>query len=325
VPAWIKEGSAMFCAEQGVERTNFVFATTTGKDPEALINGLDGGHSLEDYPEDYLAFEYIEQTFGLEKVHAIIAGIVANKPHQEVIAQVLGVTYEEFCGTAKAYAVVKVQEWKNGTAGYSDFRKGIELFRNRKYSEAIAELDKAIAQCTEPHILAVAQYHAGRAHVIEGRLAEAGKYLEQVARATRHTVYADRAIYYPTLMLYTATVQKMDEASPDTLRQIEGNFQAVIRDFPYSGQVHECYYYLGHLYARTKDHKEAAMMFEAYTQAFKNGVYAQASYYNAALNLLELGEKEKALEMARKALKGHSEQVSKQAEELVARLEAEGK
>lgn len=105
LPPWLREGIALWVAEQGPERVRYYLGHGDYiEDPTLLLNGLEGAHELRDYPEDWLALDYLESRRGVAGVQRFAALLLDGRPWPEALAEVAGEDWPAFAVGARAHA-----------------------------------------------------------------------------------------------------------------------------------------------------------------------------------------------------------------------------
>jgi hypothetical protein len=108
VPAWLREGIAVWVAGQLEEKADPAIAhkLATHQDPASLMNGLETTpHTLDDYVEDALLFRYLEQTYGQQRVMMVLQAIVAGVPYKRVFERETGVSWQVLQTRVKAFSL----------------------------------------------------------------------------------------------------------------------------------------------------------------------------------------------------------------------------
>ena len=76
LPVWFHEGLAVYGANQGEQVMQSYVERFPSGSSSPLLNGLDGGHGALDYLEDYLAFKYVHDKLGVNKLHNLIREVI---------------------------------------------------------------------------------------------------------------------------------------------------------------------------------------------------------------------------------------------------------
>jgi hypothetical protein len=106
LPAWAREGAALYVADQGASRAR-ALATIVGIDASrerpvaALVDGLEGAHDLHDYYEDAAAFEVL----GEERAVAFARGLLKQADPGPLLKEVAGMTIARLDEAARGRAM----------------------------------------------------------------------------------------------------------------------------------------------------------------------------------------------------------------------------
>ncbi|MBI3272254.1 MAG: tetratricopeptide repeat protein [Planctomycetes bacterium] len=173
LPPWIREGLALWTAGQGPERVRYYLAHRDAlDDPGVLINGLDGPHGLRDYPEDFLAFDYVEARRGAEAVRRFAALLLDGRPWSAALAEATGEDWPAFQAAARVHARAALDRLAD--PGLADYR------RIAKLGDEPFPIERA-----QPLLGAARAFrasHAGSTHA-RGTLFFEGKALRALGRA----------------------------------------------------------------------------------------------------------------------------------------------
>jgi tetratricopeptide (TPR) repeat protein len=155
VPKWVREGFAIWVAEQGSWHlgTAYVQSAPSLADADAgarLVNGLGGAHGLDDYPEDYLAFAWVESEKGPVAMKAFAKRLLAAPDAEGAFAAAVGLPFAEALARARGFAEARVRRDLEGSRPYAEARKHFEAGRNVEAAEAYAAFLKA----APPHPMA---------------------------------------------------------------------------------------------------------------------------------------------------------------------------
>ncbi len=231
LPKWVREGLAVWAAGQGPGRVAF-WLTIHWEKPDpvaALLNGLENEkHSLEDYPEDYLAIAAIESEKGLEGVRAFVRLLAAGKNCHDAAAEVTGRTWEDFGVFAAGFADRRVRE-ALGDEVFAYWKRAMGLFRVDKDFEAAQRAFFAVAmRFPDTWAGALSMYYFGRALQQAGRPDDALAALREffVVTGTR-TGLMDDAVW--NMALCEEKAGRAEEAI--------ATFDRLARDFSYSPQA----------------------------------------------------------------------------------------
>ncbi len=237
VPKWIREGMALFVAEQGPVRvTMFLSRAKFAADPSKLLNGLEtfgGTHTLDDYAEDYLAMLYLEQVGGAGAVKKLQAALSTNTPWRTAVRTISGLPWPEFQRGAHAFARAELVTHNN--AGLKQFAALSTARMSRRYAEAITLADRYLATFPDSPYRKMGFYHRARAHHATKQYAKAIADFAMAAEiGTPYTGYDDDLLFWWGWNLYKTGKYAAAAAK----------FEAVLRDHPgYADPVGAAYFW----------------------------------------------------------------------------------
>jgi len=131
LPGWAKEGAAVFLAGQ-TEYKLYVKLHEDFDNPLKFINGLESKrHGADDYLEDALAFEFLEEAYGISD--QVLRSVIAGTKIYKAIEKYTGLRKSEFLAAARDYAFKRILTAKNELS---------EIFR-AKADIAHARFDRA--------------------------------------------------------------------------------------------------------------------------------------------------------------------------------------
>ncbi len=117
-PRWVREGLALHVAGQGPARVRWILQDRIEAGPDALVDGLEPsgrGHDQRDYAEDWLAFRYIEEEHGAERLRAVMRDLIAGRRDwQDAVRTHTGEDAESFVGKARSHARGTVRAIEGG-------------------------------------------------------------------------------------------------------------------------------------------------------------------------------------------------------------------
>lgn len=111
LPEWLREGFAVWTAEQLQEKAEITLAGQlfAGEPLEALVNGLETQpHTLNDYLEDGLFIAYLESAYGTAAVKQAAHLIMKGRRPSVVFERLTGRTWENVKASAYAFAKADV-------------------------------------------------------------------------------------------------------------------------------------------------------------------------------------------------------------------------
>ncbi len=124
LPSWVKEGLAVYGTRDTETRMYTVLCNEMvgKKDPLKTLDGIDDPkHTVSDYMEDALAFEWLD-SLKEGNVKAYCQGLLAGKDYKKLFAEVSGLgTYEAAMKAANAYCRKRVEAVLGSS--YGEYRK----------------------------------------------------------------------------------------------------------------------------------------------------------------------------------------------------------
>lgn len=109
IPAWVREGAALWTAGQGPASVRIHLALPESLDhPEALVHGLTDRMTLHDYPEAFLAFDYLESTCGVEAVRRWIGALLRGRSWKRSLLDAAGQDWPAFQQGARQHALAEL-------------------------------------------------------------------------------------------------------------------------------------------------------------------------------------------------------------------------
>ena len=112
LPEWVKEGLAVWAAEQVEVKMDSILNTTfaSRKNPLSVLDGIDDkDHNWKDYLEDGLAFEWLE-SLKPGNVKTFCQRLISGEDYREIWADLAGTNYEEAMDRANAYCKKRISE-----------------------------------------------------------------------------------------------------------------------------------------------------------------------------------------------------------------------
>ena len=238
LPAWIREGLAQWAAEELEHRmvSKLNSETFAGNDPFTQMNGVAHPvHSVADYLEDVLAFEWLEK----QKKGSVIAlskGLVKGEPWQELLAAATGLDTDEtlrqmdrYCrdrvagelGTAGRDAV-KLRDtfYARGARDSAALQQWLREEGNRQFAEW---LDEHPGHVLEP----VVRFYRGRGLILTGEFAQGRKWLSGIIETEDETSLCDDALFWEGYAF------QQEGRMADAAR----SFRVLLRDFSWSNSA----------------------------------------------------------------------------------------
>lgn len=117
VPQWLREGVALWTVGQVEEKVKLLVSDSkaSGRNPVEFLNGLETlPHTMDDYPEDGLAFAYVQAQHGEETVRRIIHGVVRGEPYRVVFERETQLPWKELQRLVHEFGAAYVQALQPG-------------------------------------------------------------------------------------------------------------------------------------------------------------------------------------------------------------------
>ena len=102
LPKWAREGSAVYLMNQLAHKERRALYRQWSGEKEALLNGLEGPHNLEDYYEDALAYTFLHDKYAAD--HRVLSLVLEGKEIYEAIEQSTGLSKEIFLREALLFS-----------------------------------------------------------------------------------------------------------------------------------------------------------------------------------------------------------------------------
>lgn len=147
LPMWIKEGTAVHAADQGLARIKAL--TRRGFDINAIggeDENIDGNPiSLEKYVENYLKIRFLLKTFGSSALHRFVKRLMkSGSVEQELAACFNGLTEETMSQYAQDFIKSTLIENVRPVASRENLQRGIKFFDEGEYLSARLALTDAL-------------------------------------------------------------------------------------------------------------------------------------------------------------------------------------
>ncbi|MBI3272896.1 MAG: tetratricopeptide repeat protein [Planctomycetes bacterium] len=105
LPLWVREGLALWTAGQGPARVRYFLGRTEFLErPEGMLSNLADQNGRANYPEAFLAFDYLEALRGEAGVRQFVATLLSGKPWGGSLSEVSGQNWEAFQAGLRAHA-----------------------------------------------------------------------------------------------------------------------------------------------------------------------------------------------------------------------------
>jgi len=226
----MQEGFALLLAGQGPHRVRQILSfSSIALAPEKMLNGLEepgGYHDLNDYGEDYLAFEYLGQSAGLAPMEAarrLYGRLQAGDNWQAALKSVSGKTWHEFRSGALVYARAALSRYVNAPtqSAYTAF------LRTDNPIERFSLTQQFLQDHPDSPLAELAHYYMGVVYRDTNQAAEAIAAFKAMLPGTFHSGMEDDAKFWIGLLEFQRG--NFDAAAT--------HFQAVVIDHPNSSWI----------------------------------------------------------------------------------------
>ncbi|MCK5334384.1 MAG: hypothetical protein KAJ24_07725, partial [Candidatus Aenigmarchaeota archaeon] len=143
VPKWVREGFAVFIADQGEARLNYLCANYSEK-LSLLVRGLDNSTGqFDEYGEFYLVFKYIKVKYGKQSIGKFIREVITQRGNYEkALKTVTGLGWDVFKKRAKKYAQAEIRKITKKLL--SQWKMAFKLYCKKQYSSAEKKFKKLL-------------------------------------------------------------------------------------------------------------------------------------------------------------------------------------
>jgi outer membrane protein assembly factor BamD (BamD/ComL family) len=222
VPEWVREGMALYAAEQGPDRVREILATEVthaGDLVARLVDGLstDADHDFTDYAEDVLAFEWVAKAKGAPAARALVVDLLSTPDWKGAFERASGMPFPRFEEAARAAARERIEA---EVPALDEYRAARALLDRGETEAAKRSLERIRAARAHP-ARAAAIRDLATIHLRAGRLDEAQGALDALEGEPLATAFRDDAAIRRVTL--AATRGKGDEA--------KALAQAALRDF----------------------------------------------------------------------------------------------
>jgi tetratricopeptide (TPR) repeat protein len=239
LPKWLREGIALYNAEQGEDRiTYFLTFLKYAREPGKLLNGLLGEHSMEDYPEDYLAVRFLVETRGRNVIMGMIDTIVSGKTAEDAVKAATGLEFGDFEKAARAWAADRLKAMRDPAT--NDYLAIMEQNSRVESVESARTLGESCAKFLEKHgdsyLAANVRYYAAKAMQLMNRFPEAIAAYDEFARTC-----PDQSYLLDDSLLRRAECMSATGRHSEAVALLE----RLVLDFPNSLSLEDGSYVLG--------------------------------------------------------------------------------
>ncbi len=266
VPEWIREGLAVWTAEQVEDKATILIRAQDEPSPvSALLKGLEGGpETLDRYAEYGLAIEMIEQRHGGDAVKELARQIVQGAPARDAAAKAIGQAWEAFEQAARQYAQERLEQIAPPEIDvYFEMR---QADKRRDYKTVIEKADELLKAGSLAPLTGSVLYWRGKACRMLGRTADAEKSLRRLlAMRDRASEWVEGALYQ----------QAKARVEAEEYRRALQPLQKLLRDHPDSSHQDNVVYYLALCRARMGKKIEARQLLDLFDRSFAGSGYAE--------------------------------------------------
>ncbi|MBI5865027.1 MAG: tetratricopeptide repeat protein [Planctomycetes bacterium] len=265
LPEWVREGLAVWTAEQVDEKAVWLIRAQDGPvKPADLLRGLgDESEGLERYAEYGLAIDALEKKQGAAAVRTFARLIVEGKNPPAAVGQSSGEEFAEFCTSAREHARRRIEQ-----IAPPDINIYFELRRadkQRDYKTVVAKANQLLKAGARSPLSASVLYFKGKACRMLGKTGEAEETLRQLlGQRDRACEWIENGIY----QLGKARVEgkKFSEAAD--------LWQRLLRDHPHSEELDNALYYLALCRAKAGGKAEARRLLDLLERSFPASDYS---------------------------------------------------
>ncbi len=292
-PKWVREGIAVWVADQGPDRLRYILQDRIEQGPDSLVDGLENQpHTSNDYAEDYLAFEYIRERHGLPKLHGFAQDLVrTQEDYRSLLRKHTGQDWTAFEAGVRAFALEKIRKEENGVR--DKFLPGLQLYQKGLYGPASEVLAVFARENPDAYCVGLAHYYHARCLFQQGKYPEARRgLLDVVAKYPGRIGLIDDAKAYLGISFFK-------ESSWDNARR---ELEETIRDYPYSSHLPMVRFHLGASLGRMNRPQDAATVFEESLRLYPKSKAADDLWRALGDASLKAGRTDRAREAYRKLL-----------------------
>jgi len=297
LPKWLREGLAVWGAEQLPERARVTVASAIfGKrDPTSLIDGLAGEtHTLDDYVEDALLFEGLARRCGQESVRSLLDAVVSGEQYQPAFERITGQKWPELQNESRAFGAQYIRTMLS--QGYAKYQLAIGLVDQKRYAEAVSKFRDFRRSFPQSFLVANAWYMIGKSCYRQKNYEAAIKAFKLVLDDFREDAHLQNDAQYRLAKCYTQTRQ---------LRKAVAAYETLFRDHSASPKslLANGHHFLGNTYMDKGDFPSAIQEYK--TALMHKGDYAESSLYMLGRAYRSNGERTMARQTFERFLKDY--------------------
>ncbi len=262
IPHWVREGLAVWTAEQTDERIRTVIRESVRRGSlDRVVPGLEAGdHGLGRYAEYALAMERLVERSGNDAIKKLAQELCAGESCQSVVSELSGERYARFLRESNAFARTRVAtKIPRMIDAYAAI---VRADKARKYSDVERRAGRFLRQHAKSWLAPNVMYFRAKAARLRKKPARAAKLLDALLdRGPEDNDYFDEA-------LYQLGAVRLEADQP--ARALE-SARRLLRDHPDSPLLDRALYHqIAALVARGMD-DEALAAIKLYERSFANG------------------------------------------------------
>jgi TolA-binding protein len=279
MPAWLREGLALWAAKQIESRVLVISRGLSARGSHAkLFPGLEvGTHTLERYPEDVLAIEYIAQGRGNKGIKRLVRMLVDGIPPHRAVETVTGRRWKDFKPDCRRYSLRRFRQLQPPeTARYWRI---VDLHKRGRYSRVKRESASFLRDYPKSIYHGDVLYWRGKTCRLRKNLSQAeSALLKLIRRHSFHSSYVEEALY----QLGSARIES------GRFKTAIAPFKQMLRDHPTSHLFDRAVYNLAVCYSRLGKNDEAGRLLDVFLRSFPGSAWlGKAKTMRAALQRRE--------------------------------------
>lgn len=193
IPAWLREGMALWAAGQGETRIRSILRLPRTADLGRLLPGLEeGDRNVDRYVEDFFAFEYLARLAGDSGLPTLMRRLILGVDPHKVVEGVTKKSWDDFRSLVRSHARRRCPQFR--ATGWGDYLALYGLNRKRAWLELGKGSDRFLQEHPGSELAVDVRYLQGKARRLSGRPADAIPVLGVVTR-DGGTHYGDDAWY----------------------------------------------------------------------------------------------------------------------------------
>lgn len=261
VPGWLREGLAVYVADETEQRTR-VLIRRTARDKEfadTIVGLEEAERDVEHYAEFGLAIERIAKTKE-DAIQKLAQDLIAGKDAKEIIAEITGESWDDFVAASKKHALDRTRDLK--PASYDDYRTVAIADMSRPASAVERYCRDFLKEHSESWCKPNVLYIRGKAARQSEKWSLAERCLESALRKDAADLdFVDDALFQlASCYMESGAPNKADEPA-----------KQLLRDHPTSPHQARALYYLIEAEAAKNNNREARRLIRIYNRSFPKG------------------------------------------------------